>query len=292
MLLERGRGSSDMSRPSPLPLRTRLFSNVVQAPLFLASTVVFGCLSLLASCFQSDGRMQHRIARLWAHCSVFLSGSPVYIKGAEHLSKFPVAVYACNHTSYMDTPVIFSSLPFQFRILAKQGLWKLPFIGWHLKRSGQIPVNTDNPRASISSLSAGVRALKAGMPLFVFPEGARTPNGHPRSYMGGAAYVAVRAQVPIVPIALIGVYDLLPIHSRHFYPGKLTVVVGEPISTVGATTRQIGQLTAVLRDEISRLYYAHSDLSPGEVESAPMDDSMAIGETDPIGDTVATGKAL
>jgi 1-acyl-sn-glycerol-3-phosphate acyltransferase len=279
-----------MSRPSPLPLRIRAFSTLVQAPPFFAFTALCGSLSLLASYFEKNGRMQHRIARVWARGCVLISGSSLQIVGEENLRKLPVAVYACNHTSYMDTPIIFSALPFQFRILAKQGLWKLPFIGWHLRRSGQIPVDTGNPRASISSLSAGVRALKAGMPLFVFPEGARTPDGHPRSYMGGAAYVAVRAQVPIVPMALIGAYDLLPIHTHHFYPSRLIVAVGEPIPTKGSTTRQIDEMTARLRAEISRLYYAHSDFTPRELQSAAIEDAEAADAETP--DAEAEEKVL
>jgi 1-acyl-sn-glycerol-3-phosphate acyltransferase len=91
------------------------------------------------------------------------------------------------------------------------------------------------------------------MPLFVFPEGGRTSDGELRPFLSGAAYLAIRAQVPLVPIALTGVYDLLPIHTRHFYPGELTLSVGEPISTKGMTLRQADALTARLRDAIESL---------------------------------------
>ena len=138
----------------------------------------------------------------------------------ENLRSHPVAVYASNHTSYMDTPVIFAALPFQFRILAKKELWPIAFIGWYLNRSGQIPIDTANPHATLSSLGVGVKALRAGMPLFVFPEGGRTATGELKPFLSGAAYLAIRAQVPLVPIALSGVYDLLPIHTRHLVSGR------------------------------------------------------------------------
>ncbi len=204
--------------------------------------------------------MQHRIAQAWAKLSLWIAASPLTVVGAENLGG--AAVYAANHSSYMDTPVIFSGLPFQFRILAKQGLWKVPFIGWHLNRSGQIPVNTDNPRASISSLLGGVRALKSGMPLVVFPEGGRADSGHPGLFASGPAYMAVKAQVPLVPMAIIGTYELLPIHTRHFYPRPLTLAVGEPIATTEYTTKSIEPLTDRLSREISRLYYEHSHREP------------------------------
>jgi 1-acyl-sn-glycerol-3-phosphate acyltransferase len=216
-------------------------------------TVTCGSLSLLVSFFEKHGRVQHKIARYWAKALIWCTGCSFRVRGAENLRKCPVAVYASNHTSYMDTPVIFATLPFQFRILAKKELWPIAFIGWYLDRSGQIPIDTANPRATLSSLSFGVKALRHGMPLFVFPEGGRTSTGELRTFLSGAAYLAIRAQVPLVPIALTGVYDLLPIHTRHFYPAELTLSVGEPIHTVGMTPRQTEELNEQLRAAIEDL---------------------------------------
>lgn len=239
--------------PDPLPRLYRWRTNVLQAPLFFIYTAACGSLSLFVSLFEKSGRIQHRIARIWARGGVKISGARLVVTGAENLRKVPVAVYAANHTSYMDTPVIFSTLPFQFRILAKKELWTMPFIGWHLNRSGQIPVDTVSSNSTVSSLGAAVRALRSGMPLFVFPEGARTPDGTTQPFLAGAAFLAIRAQVPLVPIALSGVYDLLPIHTRHFYPGEIMLRVGEPISTSGMTLRQVEELNTQLRESIERM---------------------------------------
>lgn len=253
-------------RPHPLPRFYRWRSNVLQAPLFFVGTAVCGSVALLASLVARTGRTQHRIARLWARVCILASGSRLTVAGTENLRKQKAAVYAANHTSYMDTPVVFASLPFQFRILAKKELWSLPFIGWYLARSGQIPINTENPRTTLSSLGLGVKALKAGMPLFVFPEGSRTPDGETKLFMAGAAFLAIRAQVPLVPVALSGVYDLLPIHTHHFYPGDLKLTVGEPIDTTGMTLRQADELTERLRSAIVALLPQES---PVAVETAP-----------------------
>jgi len=240
-------------RPDPLPRSHRWRSNIFQAPLLFIATGFFGTLALVASLVAKTGRTQHRIARIWARACVWVSGSRLIIRGVENLHKHPVAVYAANHTSYMDTPVVFSALPFQFRILAKKELWSMPFIGWYLNRSGQIPIDAENPRATLSSLSAGVKALRLGMPLFVFPEGSRTPNGDLQAFLAGAAFLAIRAQVPLVPVALSGVYDLLPIHTHHFYPGELVLTACQPIDTSGMTLRQADHLTARLRAEIAKM---------------------------------------
>lgn len=239
-------------RPNPVPRFYRWRSNLIQTPLLGIVTCICGSIALFISLFEKSGHMQHRMAQFWARLLVRLSGSKVTVRGIENL-RHGAAVYAANHTSYMDTPVIFASLPFQFRILAKKELWPIAFIGWYLNRSGQIPIDTVTARGTLTSLATGVRALNAGMPLFVFPEGGRTDDGALQPFMSGAAYLAIKAQVPLVPLALSGVYDLLPIHTHHFYPGELTLTVGEPIETKGMTTRQVDELNQRLRTAIAEM---------------------------------------
>ena len=255
-------------RPKHLPRFYRWQTNLVQIPLMTAITAVCGSMALLVSFADKRGRVQHRIAQLWARGLLRCTGCRLTINGGENLRQHRMAVYASNHTSYMDTPVIFASLPFQFRILAKKELWPIAFIGWYLGRSGQIPINTANPHATLSSMGVGIKALRAGMPLFVFPEGGRTADGKLRPFLSGAAYLAIRAQVPLVPIALSGVYDLLPMHTRHLYPGKLTLAVGQPIETVGMTLRQIDALTEQLRMAIEGLLETGSRKTEAVLEEA------------------------
>ena len=254
--------STGMSAQPALSLTSRLTSNLARSPLFFLATGVFGCMSLAASCFEKDGRLQHIIARQWARASLRVAGAPVTVIGRENL--LPVAVYTSNHTSFMDTPLVFSSLPFQFRILAKQSLWKWPFIGWHLRRSGQIPLDEEGS-GSVAGLNRAIRVLKSGMPLFIFPEGGRTKDGQVQPFMRGPAYLSIRARIPLVPIALIGTFELLPIHTHHFRPRPVKLVIGKPIDPSAYTIRQTDELTAKLRDEILHLYESHAapgDLSP------------------------------
>jgi 1-acyl-sn-glycerol-3-phosphate acyltransferase len=247
------------ARPNPIPRSEWLMNYCLRAPAFFVSTGFFGSLSLIASIWDKSGKQQHAVAHVWGRVITRISGAKVKILNGGHLDG-GVAVYAANHLSYMDTPVIFGALPFQFRIIARHELFKLPFIGWHLTRSGQVPINVTNPRASIASLSSAVKTLKGGLPVFIFPEGGRTETGHTQLFLNGPAFLAIRAQVPIVPIALIGTHELLPIHTSVFHPVPVKLAIGEPIDTSGYTMRQIDQLTARLRDEICRLYYEHSYL--------------------------------
>jgi len=224
----------------------------VLAPLIALATIFFGSISLVCSLWDSSGRQQHSISRLWARTLLLFSLSPVRVEGAEKLRLHEAAVYASNHLSLYDTPLLFGRLPFQFRILAKQGLWKVPFIGWHLNRSGQVPVDNSSARSTIAGLSRGVQTLKDGMPLVIFPEGGRAADGITRRFVAGAAWMAIRAQVPLVPVTLAGTYELLPMHTYHLNPSPLTIIFGDPIPTAGLTTRDADALTERLREIITR----------------------------------------
>ena len=119
-----------------------------------------------------------------------------------------------------------------------------------------------NPRSTVSSLGAAVKTLRNGLNVFVFPEGGRTPDGNLQPFLNGAAYLAIRAQVPLVPIALIGVQQLLPIHTKHLYPATrkapLKLIIGQPIPTTNLTLRQSESLTEQLKQSIQSLIDTHS----------------------------------
>jgi 1-acyl-sn-glycerol-3-phosphate acyltransferase len=246
----------------PIPAHLRYLTRFVMVPLMALATAFFGCISLVCGLWDRSGSQQHLVARAWARTLLRVSLSPVRVVGAEKLSHFPVAVYASNHLSYMDTPVLFAKLPFQFRILAKQMLWKVPFVGWYLNRSGQVPVDASSPRSAVAGLLRGVAALKAGMPLVLFPEGARSPDGRLQAARSGCAFMAIRAGVPLVPLALVGTYELLPMHVYTLRPRPLKIIVGDPIPTDGLTTKDADDLTARLYAEIGKMYEQHADTSP------------------------------
>jgi 1-acyl-sn-glycerol-3-phosphate acyltransferase len=187
-------------------------------------------------------------------------GTRITIEGLEKIDTSRAHVYVVNHLSALDIPVLYLALPFQFRILAKRELFRYPFMGWHLKRSGQIPVVLDNAKASIRSLQLAVTAVKNNMSLVVFPEGGRSEDGQLQAFMGGAFFAAIRAQTDVVPMALVGTYETLKMNSFHIKPRPVRLLVAHPISTAGLTTRDTEKLAESARTVIGDLYYSHSSL--------------------------------
>ncbi len=242
--------------PTVFSWRRRWVNYLVFIPLIAFATAFFGTVSLVCGIWDTSGRQQHAIASVWARWLLRIAVSPVKLEHAERLPVGSVAVYASNHLSYYDTPVLFAKLPFQFRILAKAPLWKIPFIGWYLQRSGQVPIDQSSARAGVVSLARGARTLEAGMPMVIFPEGGRAFNGELQPMLAGAAWMAIKAQVPLVPLTIVGTYELLPIHVYALKPRPVKLIVGEPIATAGMSTRDAEALTERLRNVIHETYLA------------------------------------
>ena len=264
-----GTGSGSKTTSGLLHLLSRLRSYFLWAPLVFLYTGVLGTCSLVSSFFDRRGKIQHSFARMWAWMILKTFCLPVKITGMEGIDRIRPYVYAANHISALDIPVLYRSLPFQFRIMAKRELFRYPFLGWHLRRSGQIAVDASNARASLRSLNRAVADLREGMPLVVFPEGGRSPHGRVLPFMGGPFYVAIKAGVDIVPMAIVGTYETLPMETFHVKPRRLRLIVGKPISSSGYSLKEMDQLGEKVRSAIEDLYYANSVIQPFVVESAP-----------------------
>jgi 1-acyl-sn-glycerol-3-phosphate acyltransferase len=249
-----------MSQRPTDSLSTRFASYLVRNPLIYLYTAVLGCLSLLSSLFDRSGRVQHGFARLWSWLILRTSSSPLSVEGLDRIDLTQPAIYTANHSSALDIPVLYVGLPFQFRILAKLELFRLPFLGWHLKRSGQIPIDRSDARASLRSLGVASQTIKQGMPLVVFPEGGRSADGHLQPFLGGTFYAAIKAQVPIVPLVIVGTYEALPMNTYVIHPHQFRLIAGEPIPTAGLVSRDMEALSARVHQAMSSLFYANSQL--------------------------------
>lgn len=238
---------------------SRLRSYFLLDPLIWLYTIVMGLLSLPTSFISNSGRVQHDFARIWSWLIMKTICSPVRVIGLDRIDAGKPHVYAVNHASALDIPVLYVHLPFQFRIAFKKELLKYPIVGWHLRRSGQVCIDQQNKAAAVTSVRAALKSLHAGMPLVIFPEGGRTPDGRIKPFMPGAFFLAIKAQVDIVPVALVGTYELLPMNTYHIKCRPLEMRVGDPISTEGLTLKDMDSLSAQVQKAMEELY----DSSPG-----------------------------
>jgi 1-acyl-sn-glycerol-3-phosphate acyltransferase len=233
---------------------SRLRSYLIFDPLIWLYTVVLGLVSVPASLLGNRERTLHGFARLWSRLIMATIASPVEITGLDKIDSGKTHVYAVNHGSALDIPVLYANLPFPFRIVFKKELLSYPLVGGHLKRSGQVCIDQQNPARSIADIRSAVKSLQAGIPLVIFPEGGRTPDGEIKPFLPGAFFLAVKAQVDIVPIALVGTFDLLPMNTYHIKSRPLKMRVGEPISTAGFTSRDAEALSAKVKQAMEDLY--------------------------------------
>lgn len=233
---------------------SRLRSYFIFDPLIWMYTVVLGIISIPVSLFGNQGRVLHGFARFWSQLIMKTISSPTKVTGLERIDTSKPHVYAVNHASALDIPVLYVYLPFEFRIAFKKELLSYPIVGWHLKRSGQICVDQQNPARSIGSIRAALKSLKSGMPLVIFPEGGRTPDGEIKPFLPGALFLAIKAQVDIVPVALVGTFELLPMNTYHIKCRPLEMRVGQPISTAGYTLRNMEALSERVHQAVEDLH--------------------------------------
>lgn len=219
-------------------------------PAIAVYTIVLGTLSLAASVFERRGRFAHACARTWSWLILATTGVQVQVHGLDRLERDRTYVFVSNHQSIYDIPVIFASLPFQLRIIAKQSLGNFPFLGWHLRRTGHLLVDRRKPdHAGILRKWKGLVA--DGLSLIIFPEGTRSADGRVGIFKAGSFLLAIEAQLPIVPVSVDGTRFVMRKGRLMTCPGRVTMTVHEPIATEGKSTADARALAGEIRGTVA-----------------------------------------
>jgi 1-acyl-sn-glycerol-3-phosphate acyltransferase len=214
-------------------------SLLITLPLVLLYTGIMGSISLASSLIDSRGHLQHGCARIWARMILWTSRVRVRVNGTDHVAADGTYILCVNHQSHMDIPIILAAWPFQFRFAAKKQLFRYPFLGWHLRRSGHVPIDRENPRAAIRSVREAVDAVRHGSSMLIFPEGGTSRDGSIRAFKGGGFMLAQKSGVPVVPITIRGSREVLMPMTYHARGGNVEVIVGRPIFSEGATAAEL-----------------------------------------------------
>ncbi len=195
----------------------------------------------------------HWISRRWMPIVLWIAGVKVKVSGQKNLFPEGVYIFAANHQSQFDIPVIEKALPRSIRIrwLAKKSLFKIPFFGWAMKAAGYIAVDRQNPREGLKSLLAAVETIGKGASVVIFPEGTRSPDGRLQDFKGGGFVLALKSGCPVVPIAVCGTHKILPKGSLVARPGEVYVKILPPIPVDGLRLRDKDLLAQKTRAAIA-----------------------------------------
>ena len=218
-------------------------------PVVSVYTIALGTASVLSSVFDRRGNFGHRCARAWSRLILKTTGVQVAVEGLERLDPARSYVFAANHQSIYDIPILFASLPFQLRIIAKESLGRIPFMGWHLQRTGHVLVDRARPGAGVVRKMA--RLAKQGHSLIVFPEGTRSTDGSVARFKGGPFVIALQAGLPVVPITVVGSRHVMFRGEVTVRPGRVTVIVHDPIDTANVPREAARDFATAVRDVVA-----------------------------------------
>jgi 1-acyl-sn-glycerol-3-phosphate acyltransferase len=177
-------------------------------------------------------------------------GVRVRIEGTERIPA-EVCLFAANHTSTADAPSVVGAIPRRIAILLKKSLFRFPIVGQAFLLANFIPVERGNREAAIESLEKATEALRRGQSFLIYPEGTRSPDGRLQEFKKGAVVMAIKAGVPIVPIACSGAHRVMGKRSLVISPGEILVEFLEPIDSTKYSMEQRDALNDRLHDALA-----------------------------------------
>jgi len=221
-------------------------------------TLVLGTVSLVSSLVDRRGDLAHWCARVWSWLILATTGVKVHTNGRERLPYDGAYLFVANHQSIYDIPILFTTLPFQLRIIAKASLRRFPVLGWHLRYTGHLLVEGDLSGSAILTRVADL--IRKGHSLIAFPEGARSVDGQVNAFKRGLFLAAIEASLPVVPVVVISSRHVMLKGRLMTCPGEVEVVVHEPIQTQDLTRRDARILADRVHGIISKTVQARDPL--------------------------------
>lgn len=223
-----------------------MLRTIASMPVIAAATLLSGLVCIAVGLVDRSGLRAHDVAAWWGAFLLRCLGVRVEVKGASELPQGP-AVYAANHASVLDIPILFAHMPVDFRIIHKRSLFLIPVIGLYLKVCGHVAIDRARAFQARKSLDKAIRRMRGGLSVLVFPEGTRSTTDEVLPFKRGTFVLAIDAGVPVVPVSLCGVKAVIPRGILSLRPGLVRVVVHPPVPTAGRTAADAAHLAAEVR---------------------------------------------
>lgn len=218
--------------------------------------LVIGPPVLLLALLLGNSAILYRAGHLGVRMGLRLSGLKCRVFGREHIQRHRAAIYAVNHASNVEPPIVFDALNEVFprlRVLYKAELRKLPILVRAFDLAGFVPLERANRAQSLPAIERAADAVREGNSFLIFPEGTRSRTGQLLPFKKGGFILAIAAQAPIVPIGVSGARDAMHKGSLVIRPVAVSVRIGEPVETTGMTFEDRDRLIQVVRERIEAL---------------------------------------
>jgi len=208
---------------------------------FTPLTVGFSIIAIIGTLFDTTGSFAHGCSRFWSRIALALARVKVTTVGTEHIPVEGPVIYMGNHQSNFDILALTVAMPRRFSWLAKEELFRVPFLGGAMRRAGYIPLDRRDGRQALRSIEEAARRIRDGVSVVIFPEGTRTHDGTLLPFKKGGFILASRAAVPVVPFTINGGRAINPRDQLALYPGDIRVTFAEPVQPkgMGNTDREL-----------------------------------------------------
>jgi 1-acyl-sn-glycerol-3-phosphate acyltransferase len=214
------------------------------------ATLILAVPIIAAGLLSRTGNLAFSLSKIWAYIMLAVSFVRTEIKNRNRIHPKTSYIIISNHQSLYDILALVTTLGIQYRWFIKKEVLKIPLFGYGLYASRNIFIDRSNTVRAIESINKGIERLPKGISLMVFAEGTRSPDGRIHEFKKGGFVTAVRRKIPILPVTVNGSRRILPKGSLAFKPGKIQVVIGDPIDTGGYTTESVDKLIDRTRQAI------------------------------------------
>lgn len=228
--------------------------NLIQWLSILVWSVLCISVALVVLLATGSRRIPLAMARaVWAPGMLRLAWSPVEVSGTERVDFTRPHILVANHSSQLDICALFVAAPVPLHFIVKEELRRVPFLGWYIAAMGMIFVDRVARGKAYESVRRAASLIREGRTVASFPEGTRSREGSVQPFKPGVFVAAIEAGVPVVPVAILGSGSVLPPGAFRGRPGRIRVVMGDPVSTLGLTQEDRGVLAAELRARVIEL---------------------------------------